>query len=244
MKKIIFILVVIPFFGYSQKKYTVDSITGFKSILLGNNITNYKKNLKFIRNYGKYSVYNYVNEIELINYKTNSKQSVNSIALKNNISVKDLMSYNSKLVVKRGKIKENIEIIIPRRKQISQELLYFFGKKVRAIRLTFDNSTSHLTTIFLDFSESYNVNHLTILPSELEKLYKDISAEIGPASSPKSLNSASFYPLSIKGEILWIGNNIVLKVITGSEAKLNFDGTSYLMKNESISFISKDTWNN
>jgi len=189
MKKIIFILVVIPFFGYSQKEYTVDRITGFKSILLGNNLSNYEKNLKFIRDYGEYSVYNYDNEI-------------------------------------------------------SQELLYFFGKKVKAIRLTFDNSTSRLTTIFLDFSENYNVNHLTILPSELEKLYKDISAEIGPASSPKSINSASFYPLSIKGEILWIGNNIVLKVITGSEANLNFDGTSYLMKNESISFISKDTWNN
>lgn len=244
MKKIIFLLLVVPFFGYGQKGYTVDRITGFKSILLGNNKTDYENNLKFIRNYGKYSVFNYVNEIELFKYKTSSKQSVNSIALKNNISVKDLMSYNSSLVVKRGKIKKNIEIVIPRRKPIIQELLYFFGKKVKGIRLTFDNSTSRLTTIFLDFSEKYNVNHLLILPSKLEKLYKDISIEIGPASSPKNINSASFYPLSIKGEIVWIGNDIVLKVMTGSEYKLNLDGTSYLMKNESISFISKGAWNN
>ena len=244
IKKIVLLLLISPF-GFSQKEKTVDMITGFKSILLGKNKTYYEKNLKLIRNYGKYSVYDYLNEeVELLKYKTYSKQSFKLIASKYNISEKDLISYNPSLIIKRGQIKKNTEVVIPKRKPISQELLYFFGKKVKGIRLTFNNLTSRLTTIFLDFSENYNINHLTILPSELEKLYKDISTEIGPASSPNNINSASFYPLSINGEILWIGNNIVLKVSTGSEYKVNTDGTINLEKTESISFISKDTWNN
>ena len=134
IKKIVLLLLISPF-GFSQKEKTVDMITGFKSILLGKNKTYYEKNLKLIRNYGKYSVYDYVNEeVELLKYKTYSKQSFKLIASRYNISEKDLISYNPSLIIKRGQIKKNTEVVIPKRKPISQELLYFFGKKVKGIR--------------------------------------------------------------------------------------------------------------
>ena len=243
MKKLFIVLLFVPLFSFGQSESNVDKIKGFKSLKLADNKSIYEKNLKFIRSDGKYSIYQYIDDIELTKYRTTSKQSLRSIALMHNISIQELKAFNPQSITNRKKIKKNINVVIPIIKPINQELLYLFDKKHNYISLIFDDKTSKLASILLDFTEDYEMTHLLSLPIELQNLYNNFTREIGTASEPRNINSASFYELASGGKILWLGNEIVLKISTNYEYKIKPNGTTFIHKLESVSFMTKNYWN-
>ena len=144
-------------------------------------------------------------------------------------------------------MKKGQTIIVPVKKitntyPVDKSLFVLFENKVNSISLTFDNSNNRLKKISLDLSKTYTSAHIKLLDYYLQTFYYSFSKVIGPTTNSnnalkqcdsyqldmrKSMACPYFIGKGIKGEILWIGKNVVLKIVQKAKYRVGLNSYGY-----------------
>jgi len=264
MKKLIKVTITLFFLtlcisSSGQEIKYLDEANGFKIFKINSEINNYINNLCLVDSNKDLSTYKYCykEDFVIINkiFETGSSQiTIYELAQINNTTPEEIKSLNSEIninrnnILKKGQALTIPEKVVKKKYPIDEKNNYLFDNRINNIYLTFDNNTRKLLKIRLDISKEYDVNQLKMLGWYLKKLYYNFEEIIGPTTqfnrpTKDCLNPSTtclyFENLVVDGKILWVGENISLKITHKIDYKIYFNGTSSLLVNNQVIFIDK-----